>query len=596
MSSRIEDYAVLGDLGTAALVGVDGSVDWLCLPRFDSPACFAALLGTPENGRWLIAPDGPATLTRRYREDSFVLETTWTTPEGSVRVVDAMPTGDDRADVVRQVHGLSGSVRMRHEWVVRHGYGKVRPWVHRVVDHHGRPGLHAVAGPDMIVLRGTRLPNAANGRHEDVFDVGAGETLEWTTTWFPSWLEVPHPLDITEGLEQTGRSWRTWAAMAGHEGAYHEPLVRSLLVLRLLTHADTGGIVAAVTTSLPEEFGGTRNWDYRFCWLRDAALTLQSLVAAGFRGEAQAWQQWLLRAVAGDPEDLQIMYGVDGGRDLPERELHHLSGYEGSLPVRVGNGAVGQRQSDVLGEVMIALEAAREAALDGDGMAWPLQRTLVDELTRHWDQPDNGIWEVRGEPRHFTHSRVMVWAALDRAVRAVERHGLPGPVTRWRELRDVVHAEVLERGYDERLGTFVQYYGAEHTDASLLQIPVSGFLPFDDPRVVSTVAAVQRELTHEGLLLRYRSEHGVDGLPAGEHPFLACSFWLAEVHAESGRVEASAALLDRLTALGGPLGLLAEEYDPVARRMAGNVPQAFSHLALVSAVLAHRRALARSTA
>ncbi|MEO7746244.1 MAG: glycoside hydrolase family 15 protein [Actinomycetota bacterium] len=590
MTSRIEDYAVLGDLSTAALVGIDGSVDWLCLPRFDSPACFAALLGTPDHGRWLLAPEGEYTVSRRYVGDTFVLESTYTTADGVVQVIDAMPTGDGRADLMREVRGLSGSVRMRHEWVVRLGYGKVRPWVHRVVDHHGLPGLHAVAGPDLLVLRGSRLPNAVDGRHQDVFDVGAGEQLLWSTTWFPSWTPVPHPLHAGDRLGSTSRSWQDWAAMTSHEGAYHEALVRSLLVLRLLTHAETGGIVAAVTTSLPEDFGGSRNWDYRYCWLRDAALTLQSLIAAGFRDEAQSWQQWLLRAVAGDPEDLQIMYGVDGGRDLPERELAHLPGYEGALPVRVGNGAVDQRQTDVLGEVMIALEDAREAGLDGDGMAWPLQRTLIDELVKHWDQPDNGIWEVRGEPRHFTHSRVMVWAALDRAVRAVERHRLPGPVERWRELRDEVRAEVLDRGWDAERGTFVQHYGSSQVDAALLQIPICGFLPYDDPRVVSTVATIQRELSRDGLLLRYRTEAGVDGLPPGEHPFLACSFWLAQVHAASGRLDESAALLDRLVGLGGPLGLLAEEYDPVAGRMAGNYPQAFSHLALVGAVLAHRMA------
>ncbi len=590
MTSRIEDYAVLGDLSTAALVGIDGSVDWLCLPRFDSPACFAALLGTPDHGRWLLAPEGEYTVSRRYVGDTFVLESTYTTADGVVQVIDAMPTGDGRADLLREVRGLAGSVRMRHEWVVRLGYGKVRPWVHRVVDHHGHPGLHAVAGPDLLVLRGSRLPNAVDGRHQDVFDVGAREQLLWSTTWFPSWTPVPHPLHAGDRLGSTSRSWQDWAAMTSHEGAYHEALVRSLLVLRLLTHAETGGIVAAVTTSLPEDFGGSRNWDYRYCWLRDAALTLQSLIAAGFRDEAQSWQQWLLRAVAGDPEDLQIMYGVDGGRDLPERELAHLPGYEGALPVRVGNGAVDQRQTDVLGEVMIALEDAREAGLDGDGMAWPLQRTLIDELVKHWDQPDNGIWEVRGEPRHFTHSRVMVWAALDRAVRAVERHRLPGPVDRWRELRDEVHAEVLARGWDAERGTFVQYYGSSQVDAALLQIPICGFLPYDDPRVVSTVATIQRELSRDGLLMRYRTEAGVDGLPPGEHPFLACSFWLAQVHAASGRLDESAALLDRLVGLGGPLGLLAEEYDPAAGRMAGNYPQAFSHLALVGAVLAHRKA------
>ena len=590
MASRIEDYAVLGDLGTAALVGIDGSVDWLCLPRFDSPSCFTALLGTPDHGRWLLAPDGEHEVSRRYLEDSFVLETTYTTDDGVVQVLDAMPSGDGRADVVREVRGISGSVRMRHEWVVRFGYGKIRPWVQRIVDQQGHPALHAVAGPDMLVLRGSRLPNAREGRHEDVFDVGRGERLSWSTTWFASWQQVPPPLDISARISSTAKEWRTWAAAVGHEGAYGQALVRSLLVLRVLTHAQTGGIVAAPTTSLPEEFGGPRNWDYRYCWLRDAALTLQSLIAAGYQDEARAWQHWLLRAVAGDPEDLQIMYGVDGGRDLPERELDHLPGYEGSRPVRIGNGAVEQRQTDVLGEVMIALTAARDEGLDDEGMAWSLQRTLVEELATHWDAADNGIWEIRGDLQHFTHSRVMVWAAFDRAIQAVEKHGLTGPVDRWRELRDQVRAEVLEKGFDDELGSFVQYYGAKHTDASLLQLPIVGFLPFDDERIVSTVRAVERELLHEGLLMRYRTEVGVDGLPPGEHPFLACSFWLAEVYALSGRLAESAELLDRLVSLAGPLGLLAEEYDPVGRRMAGNYPQAFSHLALVGAVLAYRRA------
>ncbi len=592
MACRIEDYAVLGDQCTAALVGIDGSVDWLCLPRFDSPACFAALLGTPDHGRWLLVPDDPYVVTRRYREGTFVLETTYTTEEGSVRVIDAMPAGDDRADLVRRVEGLTGSVRMRHEWVVRFGYGTVMPWVHRMVDPHGHPGLHAIAGPDMVVLRGSRLPTASDRRHSDRFDVGGGEVVEWSTTWYHAWQDVPEAIDITESLDRTTAEWRQWASAAPSGGPYRDAQTRSLLVLRLLTHAVTGGIVAAPTTSLPEQFGGPRNWDYRYCWLRDAALTLEALIDCGYVKEARDWRSWLLRAVAGDPEDLQIMYGVDGSRELPERLLDHLPGYEGSQPVRVGNAAVDQRQTDVLGEVMLALAAARDAGLEIDEPSWALQRVLVDNLADHWQEPDNGIWEVRGEPRHFTHSRVMVWVAFDRAVRAIEEYGRPGPLDRWRDLRDRVREEVLREGFDAELRTFVQYYGAKHTDAALLQIPIVGFLPPDDPRVRGTVKAVERELMQDGLLLRYRTEKGVDGLPAGEEPFLACSFWLAEVYAMTGRVEDAQFLLDRLVGLSNDLGLLSEEYSPSHQRMAGNFPQALSHLGLVGAVNAYRRAMA----
>ncbi|HET8615148.1 MAG TPA: glycoside hydrolase family 15 protein [Actinomycetales bacterium] len=595
MACRIEDYAVLGDQRTAALVGIDGSVDWLCLPRFDSPACFAALLGTEKHGRWLLVPDDPYEVTRRYREGTFVLETTYTTQEGSVRVVDAMPTGDERADLVRRIEGLSGSVRMRHEWIVRFSYGRVVPWVHRIVDQHGHPALHAVAGPDMVVLRGTRLPTASDRRHSDVFDVGAGEVVEWSTTWYQAWQEVPEAVDVATSLERTAREWRQWAAAAPQGGPYREELTRSLLVLRLLTHSVTGGIVAAPTTSLPEQFGGPRNWDYRFCWLRDASLTLEALIDCGYVDEARGWRRWLLRAVAGDPEDLQIMYGVDGGRELPERLLDHLPGYESSAPVRVGNAAVDQRQTDVLGEVMLALAAGREVGLEADESSWALQRVLVNNLAKHWQDPDNGIWEVRGEPRHFTHSRVMVWVAFDRAVKAIEESGRTGPLEHWRSLRDQVRDEVLSQGFDPELGTFVQYYGSTHTDAALLQIPIVGFLPPDDPRVRGTVEAIERELMQDGLLLRYRTERGVDGLPPGEEPFLACSFWLAEVYAMSGRLDDAEVMLDRLVGLANDLGLLSEEYAPERRRMAGNFPQALSHLALVGAVNAFRRAQSSRT-
>ena len=501
-----------------------------------------------------------------------------------------MPVNDDRADIVRRVEGLSGSVRMRHEWVVRFGYGKVRPWVHRIVDPHGHPALHAIAGPDMLVLRGSRLPTAGEGRHSDVFDVGQGEVMAWSTTWFQGWQDVPEPLDIDERIEATRIRWNHWASACQEEGAYQDEYLRSLLVLRLLTDADTGGIVAAPTTSLPEMIGGERNWDYRYCWLRDASLTLEALLEAGFTEEAEEWRQWLLRAVAGDPEDLQIMYRVDGGRELAERVLTHLPGYEGSLPVRVGNAAVDQHQTDVLGEVMSALHLARERGLDESMDSWALQRKLVAAQAKTWDQPDNGIWEIRGEPQHFTHSKIMVWAAFDRAVRAMEDHGLPGPLDEWRRVRDEVHAQVLQRGWDDELGSFVQYYGAKHTDASLLQMIHVGFLPADDSRVLGTIAAIERELLVEGYVLRYRTEHDVDGLPPGEAPFLACSFWLAEAYAKCGRTDDAKELLDRLCALANDVGLLAEEYDPHAGRMLGNFPQALSHLALVGAVSAYRRA------
>jgi GH15 family glucan-1,4-alpha-glucosidase len=588
----IEDYAAVGDGHAVALVGRDGSIDWACLPRFDSPACFSALLGGPEHGRWQLVPDVPYRVQRRYLGSSFLLETTFSTDDGVVRLVDAMPIGDGRADVVRRVEGVSGSVRMRHEWVVRFGYGKVRPWIHRMVDVHGHPALHATAGPDMLVLRGTRLPTAVDGRHRDLFDIGAGEVLHWSTTWFAAWRQVPEPLDVDERLADTLARWNGWARAGDHEGELAEPYLRSLLVLRLLTDTVTGGIVAAATTSLPEQLGGERNWDYRFCWLRDAALTLVALLEAGYTTEAEQWRTWLLRAVAGDPEDLQIVYGIDGRRELPERVLDHLPGYQGSGPVRIGNGAVDQRQTDVLGEVMSALHAARCAGLAESLDSWSLQRVLVEHLAEHWDEPDNGIWEIRGQRRHFTHSRIMVWAAFDRAVRAVQDHDLPGPVERWRQLRDAVRAEVLERGWDDELGAFVQYYGAKHTDAALLQLVQVGFLPPEDPRVHGTIAAIERELLVDGLLLRYRTEHGVDGLPPGESPFLACSFWLADVYARCGRVAESRALLDRLCALTNDVGLLSEEYDPATGRMLGNFPQALSHLALVGAVASYRSALA----
>ena len=587
----IEEYALLGDTETAALVSRDGSIDWLCLPRFDSPACFAALLGTPDHGRWLLGPAGEARSTRRYVENSFVLETVHETAEGSVRVTDVMPLGDGRADIIRSVQGLTGTVTMRHEWVVRFDYGKVRPWVSHGTGHRlDSDVITAVAGPDMLVLRGTRLPRAHDGRHLDEFVVRTGDVLTFSTTWFPSYEEVPPPLDIDSRITETIHVSDDWARRCDYEGPYRALVVRSLLTLRAMTHSRYGGIVAAPTTSLPEDFGGERNWDYRYCWLRDASLTLEALLASGYVDEARLWRNWLLRAVAGDPEDLQIMYAINGSRRLPERTLDHLPGYAASAPVRIGNGAVQQRQSDVLGEVMIALDQARRRGLEVSHQAWAMQRSLVQELAGHWDQPDNGLWEIRGPLRHFTHSRVMVWAAFDRAVRSVEEWGLEGPVEQWRQLRDRVRDEILTKGYDADRQTFTQHYDTTEVDASLLLIPLVGFLPPDDPRVLGTIAAVETDLMRDGFLLRYRTQSGVDGLSGDEHPFLACSFWLVSAYAASGQVAKATTLMDRLVGLFNDVGLVSEEYDPGNRRMVGNFPQAFSHLAFIGAAHALARA------
>ena len=586
MALPIEDYAVLGDMDTAALVGQNGSIDWLCLPRFDSPACFAALLGTRDNGHWLLGPKGPARTTRRYLGNSFVLETTHETPTGMVRVTDYMPLGEGRADIVRRVEGVRGTLRMRHQWVVRFDFGKVRPWVMRRADSPeigAGAVISAIAGPDMVVLRGSRLPHAVGTRHEDEFDVSAGQRMTFTMTWFRSHHSAPAPLGVNEGVGPTVAHWEEWAARCDYSGPYRDAMVRSLLVLRLLTDRETGGIVAAPTTSLPEQFGGPRNWDYRYCWLRDASLTLEALLRSGYQDETTLWRNWLLRAVAGDPEDMQIMYAVDGSRNLPEKELSHLGGYADSRPVRIGNEAVGQLQTDVLGEVMAALDLARQQGLEDSPESWALQLALVRNLCEHWTEPDNGLWEFRNQLRYFTHSRVMVWVAFDRAIKAVEQQWLQGPVQKWRELRSKVYAEVMSRGYNEEKGCFTQHYDTTEVDASLLLLPSVGFLPADDPRFLGTVRAVEQELLHDGLVLRYRTVTGLDGLPGDEHPFLACSFWLVSAYAMTGRLRDGHALMRRLVALANDVGLLSEEYDPVENRMAGNFPQAFSHLALIGA-------------
>jgi GH15 family glucan-1,4-alpha-glucosidase len=584
---RIEDYALIGDMHTAALVGSDGSIDWLCLPRFDSPAVFCALLGTPEDGCWKLAPkvaEGAPepTSTRRYQGDTFILETVWETDEGAVEVVELMPVADRRADLVRRITGLRGTVTMGQELVIRFDYGATVPWVRRVSDVDGSDALLAVAGPNAVLLRGP-TPSAHDLHHRGEFTVSEGETVDLRLTWYPSHRPIPEPLDLESRIDQTREWWQDWADRVDCGTEYPEHVRRSLLVLRALTHEDTGGIVAAATTSLPEEFGGVRNWDYRYCWLRDTALTIEALMLHGYTDEAKEWRDWLLRAIAGDPEDLQIMYGIAGERELPERELAHLPGYAESRPVRIGNAAVSQYQADVLGEVMIALEIARQAGVEEDEFSWPLQRSLLGFLEENWERPDQGIWEIRGPQRHFTHSRVMLWAALDRAVRAVKEHDLEGPADRWASLRDRIREEVEREGWDEESQSYTQYYGGGGVDASLLQLAQVGFHEPDHPRMLGTVAAMERELMQDGLLLRYRTEHGVDGLPPGEHPFLACSFWLVAQWAHTGREEEARALMERLLGFCSDVGLLSEEYDVKAGRQAGNTPQALSHLALVRA-------------
>jgi GH15 family glucan-1,4-alpha-glucosidase len=589
MAAPIEDYAVIGDRHTAALISLRGSVDWLCLPRFDSPSCFSALLGTPENGRWLLAPeDEEAVPTRRYVDGTSVLETTWRTDDAEIVVTDLMPAGNDRADLVRTVQGVRGTMRLRHEWIVRPDYARIVPWVTHAEDAEGEAVLSAVAGPDRLLLRGPRLPRASDWHHEDVLEVHEGEELSWSTVWTWSWVPIPPRADPDESTREAIEEEQYWATHVPTDVPYAELVTRSLLTLHLLTHSATGGIVAAPTTSLPETFGGARNWDYRYCWLRDAALSLEALLAAGYREESRAWRDWLLRAVAGDPADLQIMYAVDGARRLPELELDHLPGYEGSRPVRIGNGAVAQHQADVLGEVMIALEDARRAGVQEEHETWSVQRTLIEDLEDNWDIADHGLWEIRGPERYFTHSMVMTWAAFDRAVRAVEEHGLEGPVERWRACREQVRTAVLERGWSEERGTFTQHDETTEVDASLLVIPLVGFLPGDDPRVLGTIAAVEEDLMRDGLLLRYRTSSGVDGLEGDEHPFLACSFWLVQAYAAAGRREDAHRLMERLCRLANDVGLLSEEYDVGKARMAGNFPQAFSHLALVQAALSLR--------
>ncbi len=582
MPSRIEDYALLGDCQTAALVGRDGSIDWMCLPRFDSPACFAALLGGPEHGRWLLAPSDPAARVKRaYRGESLVLDTTFETGDGEVVVTDCMRLRDHGPTVVRVVRGVRGRVRMRTELVIRFDYGSIVPWVRASSDR----SLRAIAGPHSlrvdadVPLSGRDMTTVAD------FEVAEGQTLSFVLAWHASHLEVPESLDAPAVVEATERAWREWAGQCTYAGPWRDVVVRSLVTLKALTHSATGGIVAAATTSLPEALGGVRNWDYRYSWLRDATFALLALVHNGFLDEARAWREWLLRAVAGDPSKLQIMYALDGDRRVEEYEVPWLPGYAGSRPVRVGNAAFRQRQLDVYGEVMDALFQYHRFGVGSSPDAWDLRRKMLDFLETHWESADEGIWEVRGGPRHFTHSKVMAWVAFDRAVRRVEAQG-GGPIERWRALRARIHDDVCRNGYDAELQSFVQSYGSKHLDASLLMLPLVGFLPIDDPRVAGTVRAIERTLLTDGLVRRYEPDPEVDGLPAGEGAFLPCSFWLVDNWSLMGRHEEARAMFERLIGLTNDVGLLSEEYDPGGKRMLGNFPQAFSHVALVNSALA----------
>lgn len=577
MSTPIEDYAIIGDTGTVALVSRDGSIDWLCLPRFDSPACFASLLGDPSNGAFRIGPVAAARVRRRYRDDTLVLETIYESSEGIVRVIDCMPPGTETHDVVRVVEGVSGAVQMHMHLTLRFDYGSVVPWVRRVDDV-----LTAVAGPDAVSLY-TTAPISGEGLATIAdFTVVAGERVEFVLNWHPSHLPAPSRIHASDAIAASESWWRTWAAQCTYDGPHRDAVMRSLLTLKALTFSPTGGIVAAPTTSLPEHIGGVRNWDYRYCWLRDATFALYALMTSGFIDEARAWRDWLLRAVAGDPSKLQIMYGAAGERRLTERELPWLPGYENSSPVRIGNAAAEQFQLDVYGEVLDCLHEARRVGIAPGIADWALQRRILRFLETACTEPDEGIWEIRGPRQHFTHSKVMAWVAFDRGIKAVEQFGCGGPVEQWRAQRQALHEEICLRGFNPKLQSFTQAYDGETLDASVLLIPLVGFLPPNDPRVLGTVAAIERSLMREGFVLRYATTETEDGLPPGEGVFLPCSFWLADNYALQGRHDDARALFERLLAIRNDVGLLSEEYDPRAKRLLGNFPQALSHLALIN--------------
>ena len=576
--AKVEDYALIGNRETAALVCRNGSVDWLCMPRFDSQAFFSALLGDDSHGHWRISPDEDAVTTRCYVEGTLVLETSHNTAHGTVTVTDFMTREEDRSYLMRRVTGVKGMVKMLMSLVVRPDYGSTLPWASRLDD--GR--MQYISGPERLVLQ-----TPVRIKNEDMksiarFKINTGETYDFILGWSRSYQTLPPPIMLDNTLRQTREQWQIWAERFGGAGKYSDAVERSLLTLRALGHFETGGIVAAPTTSLPESLSGARNWDYRFCWLRDASLTLFALLQSNYQEEAELWRHWLVRAIAGSPAQLQIMYGVAGEKWLDERELPWLPGYENSRPVRIGNAASGQIQLDIYGEVMEALYIARKTGLPQDAEVWAIQLEMLKHLAEIWDQPDDGIWEVRGGRQHFVHSKIMAWLAFDSAIRSAQEFALEGPIERWKNLRDRIHAEVCLKGFDKKRNSFVQYYGAKGVDAALLLIPMIGFLPANDPRVAGTVKAIEEELLQDGLVLRYRTENGVDGLARGEGAFLACSFWLATNYVLLNRMDEAHKLFEYLLSLRNDLGLLAEEYDPRAKRQVGNFPQAFSHIALIN--------------
>jgi GH15 family glucan-1,4-alpha-glucosidase len=600
MPAHIEEYALIGDGHTAALVSREGSVDWLCWPRFDSGACFAALLGTPDNGRWLITPATPAegaapTITRRYRGETLILETDFETPDGAVTLIDFMPPGNGWSEMIRIVVGKRGTVRMKMELVLRFDYGFSIPWVDKLKHDSG---IKAIVGPDTAVLRTPVELRGEDMKTVAEFTVTAGERVPFSLSYAPSHLRIPPGRDPHTALARTENHWLEWAERGTVEGRWAGPIRRSLITLRALAYEPTGGIVAAPTTSLPEQLGGTRNWDYRYCWLRDATITLLAMMRGGYYDEARAWRSWLGRVMAGAPNQLQIMYGIAGERRLPEFEIDWLPGYQGAKPVRIGNNAVGQRQLDVYGEVMNALHLARVGGLQADVTAWSVQCAMLEHLTTIWHEPDEGIWETRGGRQHFTFSKVMAWVAFDRAIRSAEMFKLDGPLDEWRATRDTIHAEVCEKAWNPQLNAFSQYYGCDQLDASVLLMPLVGFLPPRDPRIKGTVEAIERDLMHGGFVMRYRTTEYDDGLPPGEGTFLACSFWMVDNLALQGRVQEAIEMYERLLALCNDVGLLAEEYDPVEKRLVGNFPQAFSHVALVHTglnLMKHEQEMAQAT-
>ncbi|HEX8170299.1 MAG TPA: glycoside hydrolase family 15 protein [Thermoanaerobaculia bacterium] len=578
MASPIEEYALIGDLQTCALIGRDGSLDWMCVPRFDSPACFAALLGTPDHGRWRIAPrDGVRRVQRRYRGDTLILETEIECDSGRVRVIDFMPVRTTVVDVVRIVEGIEGTVPMQMDLRIRFDYGSIVPWVRAIPR-----GLRAVAGPDTMYCRGDVEMRGEGFTTVADFNVSAGQRVAFDLSWTETYGPEPDEARPEQWLQETQEFWDEWSSRCTYDGPWKEAVLRSLITLKALTFAPTGGLVAAPTTSLPEHLGGVRNWDYRFCWLRDATFSLYSLIVGGYTDEAVAWREWLVNAIAGRPEELQIMYGLRGERHLYEVEIDWLPGYEDSRPVRIGNAAFKQYQLDVYGEIADVLHLTRRHDLPASEDAWRVQSALLKFLERGWREPDEGIWEVRGPRRHFTHSKVMAWVAFDRAVTDAEKYGMAGPVERWRSIREEIRKDILTHGYHSALGSFTQYYGSDAPDASLLMLPSLGFLDANDERMIGTVDYIRKRLETNGFIARYPTDPGVDGLPHGEGTFLLCTFWLADVLALQGKSDEAVALFERLLALRNDVGLLAEQYDPVARRMLGNFPQAFSHVGLIN--------------